>query len=1114
LSVETRHSKLHVDMAVHKVDVTRIHALEELEYKPVTLNVVAEQLDTKELKQFLYPWIDFLDGEMKFQLKASGTFGDLHLERLSIELPHSQIQMQGMITKLHHPADLHLNLLANENVISSSDVLHCLPGLPLPDLSYLGEVRCSLTYAGAPTDFHAHLIGSSSVGSFDVDGKMNIQSNKTLYDIAASMHNVALGTILDNDQFESNLNAHITLNGAGFSPRTMTAIGRLEIDSSSINGLPIHHTVVVADAADGSVNSHVLFSIDNTRGEFSGRMNYLSMDSLLYTYSGRFLSLDLAEWLKDQTMESDLSFNLQGAGVMGGVNRKDTVGIQFLRSSYGNANFDRGEAQCTYVTAKNGIDSLHLTSTPADIDVTGKFTPSSLINGIDHTVQLIYDAVAYRIQTIDSVRTSSAYPAPHEFHSSLSSVPIDAKFHVEMKDFSVLGTFLHSPMKGSGTFQGTLIGDSVNTQWNGQCEVRRFGYRNTSTTLAASSLAMQYAFEGINNKAILKTIKSSIQLQTQDAFVNSLVLNRASVHVAVAADSIPFQIDMLIDSSVAIKTEGVAQFVRNTYTVAMPQLTIGLGKCVEENSDTVKFNLGCDGFDIRSLTLSHESSEATVTGVFNPNGNSDISYTLTNFFLADLKEILRRTPYGESSTSFSGIVDLSGWFRGTLAHPQISAGIRADAMGIDRLEADNSTNRTVVGRIAAHVAYANRILDLDVRLHSQPENLLAQPDLLLTGSVPYDLSFVSHAEQKLEGKMDLLLQTQHMNLAFLGPFIPELGNLTGTLQCDVKMKGDIEAPQYEGTMAIRDAKFLFKPLQLKYSLDGDLIPAGDHIQLQNVTIRNMPEERHVGTLNVVGNLSLEGLQIKSFDFLMKGTLLVMKEENRIPEESFYGNIFIATGQAGLNWKGNLSSSLAQGEVYVRDAQLILPPERESNWVRASAVTLSYVDDTTKVKLSTNKEIDSSDNAAFVTEAIKNLKQAVVVHTPSFLDGISYDLAIETQGVTQLRFIFNTQTSEELSADLNGRINFNRTANVSRLTGQVEVTDRSYYNFFKKFNASGKLLFTGSLLNPELNVTATYEGTHRRDTTKGVYSALPSSSSQDAMSATQKVVVTVIITGTR
>jgi hypothetical protein len=125
---------------------------------------------------------------------------------------------------------------------------------------------------------------------------------------------------------------------------------------------------------------------------------------------------------------------------------------------------------------------------------------------------------------------------------------------------------------------------------------------------------------------------------------------------------------------------------------------------------------------------------------------------------------------------------------------------------------------------------------------------------------------------------------------------------------------------------------------------------------------------------------------------------------------------------------------------------------------------------------------------------------------SFIDGISYDVYIETQGPTTLRFVFNTQTSEELFADLQGRLYFNRTPAISRLTGQVEVGNRSYYYFIKKFEATGKLLFTGNILNPELNVTATYQGTHQDTTTTQTQIAGTSKAPQ--------VLVTLQITGTR
>jgi len=40
----------------------------------------------------------------------------------------------------------------------------------------------------------------------------------------------------------------------------------------------------------------------------------------------------------------------------------------------------------------------------------------------------------------------------------------------------------------------------------------------------------------------------------------------------------------------------------------------------------------------------------------------------------------------------------------------------------------------------------------------------------------------------------------------------------------MKLKGSIDMPEYEGTLAIQDASFLFVPLQLRYTLTGQLVP--------------------------------------------------------------------------------------------------------------------------------------------------------------------------------------------------------------------------------------------------------------------------------------------------
>ncbi|MBI3006553.1 MAG: translocation/assembly module TamB domain-containing protein, partial [Ignavibacteriales bacterium] len=129
---------------------------------------------------------------------------------------------------------------------------------------------------------------------------------------------------------------------------------------------------------------------------------------------------------------------------------------------------------------------------------------------------------------------------------------------------------------------------------------------------------------------------------------------------------------------------------------------------------------------------------------------------------------------------------------------------------------------------------------------------------------------------------------------------------------------------------------------------------------------------------------------------------------------------------------------------------------------------------------------------------------------SFLDNIVYDLILEAQGPTQLRLIVNPITNEELFADLKGRLAFEKNGPQARLSGDVEVGNRSYYNYFKRFDATGKLRFTGDPLNPELNISGKYEGVHRKLETSSLFG----DSAQTSEGRDEKVLVTLEITGTR
>jgi hypothetical protein len=897
----------------------------------------------------------------------------------------------------------------------------------------------------------------------------------------------------------------------------MTGIAKVEMDSSSLDGLSIQHSVLVLDVADGILRSHVAASVGSGTYEISSLLTFFQKDSTSYNISGRIRSLDLADLLTDPQYSSDLSFDLKASGAISTSTRSDTTELRFYRSAFASQTFESAQAKAMYQVKDSAHSILQLTSTMGDLNVSGNFTPGSFIAAWQNSYQLVTEGIAHRFRNLDSIRSfNKSMTTAQLFHPSHTSNvnPIDAQYHLHIINFTPIGVFIHVPLAGQGIVEGEIVGDSLDMRLSGKANLEQFELDAGTDTMTAESASFKYFFGGIGYEKLFEKFRASVEPELSNFEINGLLFNRISGDIHVNSDSSNFQLSAYIDSTAKIAIEGQSYVSANLMEFEIPKLKTDIGQYNAENRDTVRLILGRDGFRVKALTMTHDDEAVALTGHFSPTGISDLNISLNNFLLSDLKQILYRGSYAKLSTQFDGMVNAITLFRGSFKHPNIVIDVHADnVQAIDSLQ----NKRKILGRVDSHISYFEYILGLDIKLTSRSSDLQATPDLLLTGSLPYDFVLAREAPHKLEGSVDLTLKSNGMNLEILDPFIPVISNLSGIMTCDMQMVGSLDAPQYKGSMSIRNANFIFDPLGMTFVLNGDLIPAGDRIRLEGFTVQNDPQERlHVGTLKVSGNFTLLGLNFKQFDVLAQGDLKVMREEKRLAGQKLFGNLFIATGPNGLVWQGDLAASTVRGEVFVKDASLILPPEHESESIRTSVVNISFKDDTsyispqiTDVLDASGEKIKSNQSASKTTKGIESSSSLSKLMHNSFIDGISYDVYIETQGSTTLRFVFNTQTSEELYADLQGRLYFNRTPAISRLTGQVEVGNRSYYYFIKKFEATGELLFTGNILNPELKVTATYQGTHDTTSTQ--------TTSPGSISGTGKapqVLVTLQITGTR
>jgi hypothetical protein len=242
----------------------------------------------------------------------------------------------------------------------------------------------------------------------------------------------------------------------------------------------------------------------------------------------------------------------------------------------------------------------------------------------------------------------------------------------------------------------------------------------------------------------------------------------------------------------------------------------------------------------------------------------------------------------------------------------------------------------------------------------------------------------------------------------------------------------------------------------------------------------------------------------------------MTEASRKAIKSFYGPLFAETESDGINLRGTLQEPYLSGKLYVISADLIFPPTRSGSTVNPNQI-LNYVlvDDTTREQ-APGDAFSSKFYRGYDAPSSAKMSSVQRQYEPSFVDRLRYHLDIETRGTTAVRMIFTPSTNEELYAEIEGKVTAINNNGSATIYNEISVTPRSYYNFFKRFDAKGKLNFVGPWDNPELNINATYQGYRQvvPQSTTGVTGTVEGPTQNLDVKAEQKVIVELHITGTR
>ncbi len=309
-----------------------------------------------------------------------------------------------------------------------------------------------------------------------------------------------------------------------------------------------------------------------------------------------------------------------------------------------------------------------------------------------------------------------------------------------------------------------------------------------------------------------------------------------------------------------------------------------------------------------------------------------------------------------------------------------------------------------------------------------------------------------------EGKMDLKLDLNQVNLAIVKPFATgQLTDISGLLKGNMAITGTMKQPAVNGELNFQNALIVPTITGEPVKLSNETIkitPAGIHFD--QFTLRDSANDEAI----IDGDIFTKDFKDYKFNVDLNANNFRLVNSVKTTNQLFYGKLNI---DADIKMRGDLNAPTAQANLRINkqtDFTLILPsnnPEVES---RKGVVRF----------INKNHPMDSAQMKT-ILDSLSN---------KSALRGIDVSANIETDSSAMFTMIIDERSGDALTlkgrADLNGGID--KSGKMS-LTGNYELTSGSYQlslSFMKRkfdIQRGSTITWTGDPTSANINVTATY-----------------------------------------
>jgi len=1081
LFIETSKSWVNMDYVfIDKLDLMKVDGLPSFKGKDMRLSIVGKNFNFDDLKSFL-PAVDFLDGNLFFELKAKGKFDDIIIEACRIQTPNTDMGFTGRMLNLVDPEHLWFDVKSTQFRIDPEDTKRYTPGLPIPDYTHLGVVTGNVTYKGEPLDFQSTFDMQSTAGNAKGFFDLNLKVPNFKYNTSVEVTGGNIGKVLKDPKLESNINGRFEAVGTGFELGVINSTLKYELKDTKLLDQKIDKSQGVLNIRGYNIEADVTYVSGKFEALAKGNVNIRDFNNPIYSMKGQVKNLDISTYTKNSADKSNLTFafDVNGKGISP-EGLEGTYDINLANSYYGNYDFLATPVNLKISTGGTN-DYIILTSNLVDFSAKGNFKIAEIGDVIASNIVVLQNEISkkFNLDTLIPVQ---------DVKFAQSDMKFDFDMRTKNPDAISKMLFL-SDMYFDGSVNGR-IGNSANGfEGFTKVTINDFAYKDTVFMLKNAVAELKHLNTYSNYKYApqgdFSSFSSTISFFADTLRMSTRTFDSVKTSFVLSNSNQAFRLAATQDTMIKVDLAGNIDLSNDSVLVRIDTLFASYNRVEAYNNDKLLVSYHPYDEDQRiffdKFNVSGDFIKLDVGGSYSFNKESDVYAEAKNISIPALIELIynpgalynKKTVTDDYSSLFKGnIRRVLLTMKGTMDDPKL--GIE---MNTSLLRYDNNK----VGRVDAFIDYSNNNLSTDILM----SNAQGQGRLRLTGNVPFSNPLKTPDSSTymtvLTSPLDLNLKATNFQINFFSKAIPNFTDLRGFLDGEISAKGTVADPVLSGNANITRGRLFFTWNGLYYRFESSIKTDKSDLIVEKFSIYNDRDlSRHI---DVTGKINFAGLSVNHIDLETRGDMYFLDGSSIQNRFGFYGEMLGGIGDPPIRIQGNLRNLLVSGQLVIKSAKLYFPAISSLAYdIYSDDFTYRILTDKAGFKfLDTTITISEDDIGSL--DPFLRYNYILEKREPTVADYITYDLDILMEKNIAVNVNMNSLTREELNGEFQGNLKLdNRTPDKRfQLFGRLNIVGDSYYRFYKNFAINDSYLdFNGDYNDPLLNINAKYKNIRTTD----------------------------------